>query len=112
MTPSHPYVKHYTYRVHWSEEDDAYVAKVLEFPSLGADGQSRTEALDEMEKLLVMVLEDMEADGDPIPEPQTLKSYSGRFNVRIPPLLHAELATKAAEQGVSLNQYVTLKLAK
>ena len=37
---------------------------------------------------------------------EPLKEYSGRFNLRVSPKLHAELATKAAAAGKSLNQWV------
>jgi len=37
---------------------------------------------------------------------EPLKEYSGRFNLRVSPKLHAELATKAASAGKSLNQWV------
>jgi predicted HicB family RNase H-like nuclease len=40
------------------------------------------------------------------------KEYSGKFNVRIPKALHAELVVEASEQGVSLNQLVVTKLAR
>ena len=105
-------VKHYRYHVHWSEEDEAFVAKVTEWPSLGTHGDTMAGALEEMEDLLVGLLEEMEAEGEPYPMPLSSKSYSGKFVVRIPPRLHAELVVGAAEQGVSLNQYVTLKLAR
>ena len=107
----HPHLKYYSYQVHWSDEDDAYVAKVAEFPLLSADGPTASEAIDEMKNVVAMAIELMEEDGDPIPEPLSQKSYSGKFVVRIPPMLHAELAKGAAEQGVSLNRYVALKLA-
>jgi predicted HicB family RNase H-like nuclease len=35
------------------------------------------------------------------------KDYSGRFNLRVPAELHAELAARAASSGKSLNQWVT-----
>ena len=35
------------------------------------------------------------------------KEYSGKFNLRVPPDLHAEIAVRAAAEGRSLNQYVT-----
>ena len=38
------------------------------------------------------------------------KSYSGKFLVRSPPGRHKALAMQAAEQGISLNRYVTDKL--
>jgi predicted HicB family RNase H-like nuclease len=34
------------------------------------------------------------------------KEYSGKFNLRVPPKLHAEIAVKAAAAGKSLNQWV------
>ncbi|MBV8046976.1 MAG: type II toxin-antitoxin system HicB family antitoxin [Paludibacterium sp.] len=34
------------------------------------------------------------------------KAYSGKFNVRIPPELHAESAQAAAASGMSLNDWV------
>lgn len=35
------------------------------------------------------------------------KQYSGKFNLRVPPELHAEIAAKAAAEGKSLNKFVT-----
>jgi len=35
------------------------------------------------------------------------KAYSGKFNLRVPPELHAELALRAAAEGKSLNQCVS-----
>lgn len=35
------------------------------------------------------------------------KPYSGKFNVRIDPELHADIATAATAQGKSLNQWVS-----
>lgn len=35
------------------------------------------------------------------------KEYSGKFNLRVPAELHAEIAAKAAAEGKSLNQCVT-----
>ncbi len=34
------------------------------------------------------------------------KQYSGKFNLRVSPELHADVATKAAAEGKSLNQCV------
>ena len=35
------------------------------------------------------------------------KEYSGKFNLRVPPKLHADIAARAAAAGKSLNQWVT-----
>ena len=52
----------------------------------------------------------MQENGESIPEPITDRSYSGKFQVRIPPEQHRNLAIQAAEQGVSLNRFVSAKL--
>ena len=40
------------------------------------------------------------------------KAYSGRFNLRISPELHAEVAAEAASAGKSLNQWVADTLSE
>jgi len=35
------------------------------------------------------------------------KEYSGRFNLRIPPRLHQEVAARAASEDKSINQWVS-----
>ena len=39
------------------------------------------------------------------------KNYSGKFNVRIPPELHADIASVATAEGKSLNQWVVEALS-
>ena len=56
------------------------------------------------------VLADLEAQGEDIPQPISLKRFSGRFMVRLPPELHRRLALQAAEAGVSLNRLASAKL--
>jgi len=62
--------------------------------------------------LVAGVVADMEASGDPIPEPITERRFSGKFNVRVPESLHRELALSAAQEGVSLNRLVSDRLAR
>ena len=38
------------------------------------------------------------------------KSYSGKFNLRLPPQLHAKVALEAAPHGLSINTYIIEKL--
>ncbi len=103
--------EHYTYRVTWSEEDLEFVALCAEFPSLSYLDESRLSALEGITNLVKDVVTDMEANGETVPEPLASKSYSGKFQIRIPPELHRKLAIEAAENKVSLNRYVSNKLA-
>lgn len=57
------------------------------------------------------VLTDLAASGEPIPEPLSERSYSGRFVVRVPAEVHRRLVREAAEQPVSLKRLVSDRLA-
>jgi predicted HicB family RNase H-like nuclease len=111
QTVAHPDVSHYTYRVTWSAEDGEFLATCAEFPSLSWLASSQIEALQGIEGVLREVIADMEEQGEQVPEPFAERSYSGKFNVRVGESLHRELAIHAAEDGMSLNQYVLRKLA-
>lgn len=100
----------YTYRVTWSEDDEEYVGLCAEFPSLSWLDSSPEKALSGIRKLVKGILADMTSAGESIPEPISLKNYSGKFMVRVPPETHRMLAVQAAESGVSLNRLVTSKL--
>lgn len=110
QTDTRPDVSHYTYRVSWSADDAEYVATCAEFPSLSWLAGSQVEALQGLEQLLGDVVTDMAAAGEHVPEPFAERSYSGKFNLRVGETLHRELAIHAAEDGLSLNQYVVRKL--
>ena len=102
--------EHYLYTVGWSEDDEAYVARVAEFPSLAAHGATQEAALRSVQQVVKAVLRDMTASKEPIPQPLGKRSFSGRLNVRMPSYLHRCLAIEAAQQSVSLNQLINLKL--
>ncbi len=102
---------HYTYRVTWSSEDDEHIGLCTEFPSLSWLAPNPEAALSGIRKVVAEAVSDMQAEGEPIPEPLAEKNYSGQFRVRIPPEVHRALAIEAAEQGVSLNRLASAKLA-
>jgi predicted HicB family RNase H-like nuclease len=102
---------HYTYRVTWSPEDQEYIGLCAEFASLSWLAKTPEKALKGIQKIVADVVIDLQASGEPVPVALSEKSYSGEFRVRIPPLLHRNLALMAAEQGVSLNRLASAKLA-
>lgn len=104
-------VAHYTFRVTWSVEDDEFVATCLEFPSLSWLAPSRNQAIEGLEQVVADVVHDMRDNGEKVPEPFAERRYSGTFNVRIGEHLHRDLVMHAAEQHMSLNQFVVKKLA-
>jgi len=99
-------VDQYQYRVVWSPEDEVFVARVAEWPWLGAHGDTHNEALEEIKSVVRLAIENCEEDGEPYQEPLGAKEFSGRFNVRMSEELHRSLALIAATQSVSLNQIV------
>ncbi len=103
--------EHYTYRVTWSAEDEAYVGLCTEFPSLSWLAESPDEALKGIRSLAASVVQDMKANGEEIPMPLAERTYSGEFRVRIPSDLHRKLVIDAQEQQISLNRLVSAKLA-
>ncbi|MFG3553610.1 type II toxin-antitoxin system HicB family antitoxin [Micromonospora sp. NPDC047557] len=110
QTDPHPEVSHYTYRVTWSVPDREFVATCAEFPSLSWLVPSQIEALQGLQDLLREVIADMDEQGEAVLQPFAERSYSGKFDLRVGESLHRELAIHAAEDGVSLNQYVLRKL--
>jgi len=103
-------ITRYTYRVTWSAEDEEYVATCLELPSLSWLAGTQEGALAGLRALIAGVVQDMRDTGEPVPEPFSSRAYSGKFNLRVGEQLHRSLAMKAAEEHVSLNQYVVRRL--
>lgn len=101
----------YLYSVVWSEEDQAFIGRVLEFPSLAAHGDTQEDALREVRAVVQYALEDLEESEERIPIPLSKRDYSGTLNLRMPKHLHRQLAMEAEQQGVSLNQWINTKLA-
>ncbi|MEO8829413.1 toxin-antitoxin system HicB family antitoxin [Lapillicoccus sp.] len=103
-------ISHYTYRVTWSAEDHEFVATCLEFPSLSWLAGTQIEALTGLEKVVADVIEDMNAEAEPVPGALSERSFSGKFNLRVGEALHRRLALEAAEEKLSLNQLIVRRL--
>jgi predicted HicB family RNase H-like nuclease len=103
---------HYTYRVTWSEEDQEYVGLCAEFPSLSWLARTPEGALKGVRKLVGEVVDDLESQGEPVPEPLATRNYTGKFMIRVPPEVHRQLAVQAAEAGISLNRLASAKLTQ
>jgi len=96
----------------WSEVDKEYVGLCLEFPSLSWLSGSPEAALKGIRGVVEDVIQDMKKVGDPLPEPISGRKFSGKFIVRIPPMVHRKLAIQAKEEGISLNRLVSAKLSQ
>lgn len=93
------------------EDETTWFARVVELPGCMTEGDSPEEAADMIQNALAAWLEIALEDGRAIPEPQKTEAYSGRFVVRVPRTLHQQLVEAAAQEGVSLNQFINVTLA-
>jgi predicted RNase H-like HicB family nuclease len=93
------------------EGGDYYYASVSEFPGCMSRGETYEEAASNIREAMELWLEGKLEGGFPVPEPWQESDYSGRFVLRLPKSLHANLAAAAAREGVSLNQYALYRLA-
>lgn len=103
--------EHFAYRVIWSQKDGEHVGLCTEFPSLSHLDKGHEAALNGIIQLVQEVVRDMQANGETVPEPLSTKNYSGKLVVRIPAEQHRSLTMNAREQGISLNRYISSKLA-
>ena len=101
----------YTYRITWSDEDKEYVGSCAEFPSLSWLAETQEAALQGIRRVVAEVIEDMQSNNEPIPEPLALRNYSGKFTVRIPREVHRNLHIQAAEADISFNRLISAKLS-
>lgn len=102
----------YTYEVAWSEEDEEFVGTCLELPSLSWLAPDRSAALEGIVSLAGEVVADLLDAGEEVPEPLSLRHYSGKFQLRTSPQLHASLVREALRDGISLNALANVKLAR
>ncbi len=62
--------------------------------------------------LIAEIVQDMTAQGEPIPDPLAERTYSGKFNLRVGEAPHRRLAIEAAEEKLSINQFIVRRLNK
>ncbi|MDZ7965809.1 MAG: type II toxin-antitoxin system HicB family antitoxin [Nostoc sp. DedSLP03] len=65
----------YTIVIQWSEDDDCYVVSLPEFTDIMqpcTHGETYEDALKNAQEVLEMLIESSLADGETLPEPQTL----------------------------------------
>ncbi len=102
---------HYTYRAEWSPDDGEFVGLAAEFPSLSWLAPTPGEAVAGIQAVVDEVLDDMAETGEIPPTPLSERRFSGNLSLRMSPDQHRRLAIEAAEQGVSINQWILHKLS-
>jgi len=94
--------KNYIAQIEPDLEDGILVGRVMNTLDIIAfHGNTIAEAIQSFHTVIEEYLEDCRKRGI-----NPNKPYSGRFNLRVPPHLHSEVAAAAVRTGKSLNQWV------
>jgi predicted HicB family RNase H-like nuclease len=104
-----PYTMTVKYR---PEQGGYYVASYVELPDLNMTGNTPEEAVKELLIEKTEWFEECLKLGINIPRPVEPQKYSGKIVVRIPPSMHESLIKLADLEGVSLNQFMLMSLAR
>jgi antitoxin HicB len=96
-----------------SEEDGGgFLISFTDFTECISDGETVEEAIQNGLDALQETIAALESLNLPVPEPGSGGSYSGKFIQRVPKNIHARLALRAKQEGVSMNALVTSILAE
>jgi len=95
-----------------AEEGGGFLISFPDFSECIADGETPEEAMHNGMDALRETIAALEELKLPVPEPSSGGVYSGKFIQRVPKSLHAHLAIRAKQEGVSMNALVTALLAK
>ena len=100
--------KGYHAQIEYDSEDELFVGKVYGIvDSLNFHGASVTELEDMFHQSIDNYLQ-MCAEVGKKPD----KEFKGSFNIRISPELHRGISIQAAQEGLSLNQFVSRALER
>ncbi|MCB0164356.1 MAG: type II toxin-antitoxin system HicB family antitoxin [Anaerolineae bacterium] len=105
----------YTIEVIQDVEEDGTVvwfAQVAELPGCMTESNTFAELEEMIKDAMISWIETALADSQTVPKPRSGESYSGKFVVRVPKSLHRELAEAAEQDGVSLNTFINVALAR
>lgn len=95
-----------------TEEGGGFLIAFTDFAECISDGETIAEAVANGMDALDETIAALESLNLPVPEPGSGGGYSGKFIQRVPKSLHARLAMRAKQEGVSMNSLVTSILAE
>jgi antitoxin HicB len=88
----------------YPESEGDYTVTIKDIPGCISQGETLSEAMENIEKARELWIETAYECEDEIPLPATEVEYSGSLSLQIPKSLHLSLAEKAEREGVSLDQ--------
>ncbi len=98
--------------VEWNDEDRCFVGSAPPLIGPCCHGKDEQKVYRELCGIVDEWIALLEKDGKPLPPATAGKDFSGKFVLRVDPLLHKRLALKALAEGESLNNYCAKTLAE
>ncbi|HET7662043.1 MAG TPA: type II toxin-antitoxin system HicB family antitoxin [Rhodanobacteraceae bacterium] len=92
------------------EEGGGWLISFPDLPGCMSDGETPEEAMSNGKDALEAWIAAMHESGKDVPKPGALPS--GKFIARVPRSMHARLAERARQEGVSMNSLVSSFLAE
>lgn len=93
-------------------EGGGFLISYPDFAECISDGETVEEALKNGEEALLATIATLEENNLPVPAPNSGGIASGKFVSRVPKSIHAQLTTRAKQEGVSLNTLVLTFIAQ
>jgi antitoxin HicB len=95
-----------------TDEGGGYLISFPDFAECISDGESVDEAITNGRDALKATIAALKAKKMAVPAPNSGGVASGKFVARVPKTVHAQLATRARAEGVSLNALVLTFIAQ
>ncbi len=96
----------YQVNIAFDPRDSTYVARVPELDNCHSHGDSPEQALANARDAIELWIETARRRRKPVPEPVSMRKFSGRFVLRTSENLHARLAQVALNKSQSMNELV------
>jgi len=94
------------------DPEGGFVGEIKELPGCLTQGETEKETFANLSEAMELWLEAALKQGLSIPEPESMRVYSGKLLLRLPKSLHRKLADAADVDGVSINQWILGALAE
>lgn len=95
-----------------TDEGGGYLISFPDFSECIADGETIEDAVKNGRDALKSTIAALKSKGLPVPAANSGGSASGKFVARVPKTIHAQLASRAKVEGVSLNTLVLTYIAQ
>lgn len=93
------------------EEDDTYTASILEMPGCVASGSDPIEALKKLEHVSESWVESALKSGYEFRDPIDSSHFTGKIALRLPRMLHKQVAEMAMLDETSINQFLVMAIS-